>query len=353
MTGGAAQVDQPAFGQDGDALPVGIDHLVHLGLDVHLFEGLVLKDAGHFDLRVEMADVADDGLVLHAVHVLPADGAEASSGGDENFADGGGMVHGHHLEALHGRLQGADGVDLGHQHAGAHAAEGLGAALAHLAITGHDADLAGHHHVRGPLDAVQQGFADAVEVVELALGDRIVDVDGGHLEHAFFLPLIQPVHPGGGLLGQAADIRQHFRVLLVHHRGQVAAVVQQQVGAFAAGPFQGLLDAPPVFLIALALPGEHRRALHRQRGGRVILGGKNIARTPAHLRAQVLQGFHQHGGLDGHVDASGDAGAAEGLLSGIFFPQRHQSRHFRFGNFRFLAAPFGQVDVGNLVIAHK
>ena len=94
-------------------------------------------------------------------------------------------------------------------------------------------------------------------------------------------------------------------------------------------------------------------SLDRLSGGRVILGGENIARTPAHLRAQVLQGLHQHRGLDGHVDAAGDAGAVEGFLSCEFFAQGHQAGHFRFRDFSFLAAPIGQVNVGNLVIVHR
>jgi hypothetical protein len=41
----------------------------------------------------------------------------------------------------------------------------------------------------------------AVEVVELALGDGVVDVDGGEQELAGLLHLVQALHTGGGLLG--------------------------------------------------------------------------------------------------------------------------------------------------------
>jgi hypothetical protein len=43
-----------------------------------------------------------------------------------------------------------------------------GRALADVAVAGNDGDLAGDHHVGGALDAVDQRFAAAVEVVELA-----------------------------------------------------------------------------------------------------------------------------------------------------------------------------------------
>src|ERR1039457_7484525 len=53
------------------------------------------------------------------------------------------------------------------------------AALAHVAVASDHHDLACHHHVGGALDAVEERFATAVQVVELGLGDRVVDVDGG------------------------------------------------------------------------------------------------------------------------------------------------------------------------------
>ncbi|MEM8886176.1 MAG: adenosylhomocysteinase, partial [Planctomycetota bacterium] len=83
------------------------------------------------------------------------------------------------LVALHRGLKGADRVDLGHLHAGAGALQRGGRALAHVAVTADDGGLAGHHHVGGAADAVDERFLAAVLVVELGLGDRVVDVDGG------------------------------------------------------------------------------------------------------------------------------------------------------------------------------
>ena len=81
------------------------------------------------------------------------------------------------LVALHRGLQRADRVDLGDDDAGALAAQRLGAALADVAVAADDGDLAGDHHVGRAVDAVDQRVAAAVEVVELGLGDRVVDVD--------------------------------------------------------------------------------------------------------------------------------------------------------------------------------
>ncbi len=109
-----------------------------------------------------MADVAYDRLVLHLLHVCPGDHLVATGGRHENVALGRGLFHGGYFEALHGRLQGTDGIDFRNQHAGTVSTHGMGAAFTHVAVTADHHDLAGHHDVRGPLDAIGQGFTATV-----------------------------------------------------------------------------------------------------------------------------------------------------------------------------------------------
>ena len=191
----------------------------------------------------------------------------------------------------------------------------------------------------------------AVLVVELGLGDRVVDVDRREQQCAAALELIKPVHAGGGLLGDALDVLapcavkrvgslgdgaaqrlEDDAVLLgvvlvrlrygaggleldahVDQQGGVAAVVDDRVGALAVRPGQHLLGAPPVLLQRLALPGEDGNALRvlgsavradDDRRGGVVLGGEDVAADPAHVGAERGQRLDEHGRLDGHVQAS-------------------------------------------------
>ena len=109
-------------------------------------------------------------------------------------------------EAFHRGLQGADRVDFGDDDLGAVAAEGLGAALADVAVAADDADLAGDHDVGGALDAVDERLAAAVEVVELRLGDGVVHVDGGNEQRAGLGHLIEAMDAGGGFFGDALPV---------------------------------------------------------------------------------------------------------------------------------------------------
>ena len=53
------------------------------------------------------------------------------------------------------------------------------ATLTYIAIAAYYSYFAGDHHVSCALDAIGQRLATAVEVVEFALGYRVVYVEGG------------------------------------------------------------------------------------------------------------------------------------------------------------------------------
>ncbi len=206
-------------------------------------------------------------------------------------------------------------------------------------------------------------MAAAVDVVELRLRDRVVDVDRREQQLALLGHHVEAVDAGRRLLGDAAHVRREARVaarvggelaaqqrqdlapllglrvgvevgdgagsgrvqaLVQEHRG-VAAVVDDQRRAGAVGPLERLRRAPPVLLERLALPGEDRDAARRlgraarlgaaddDRGSSVILRREDVARDPAHVGAEHVQRLDQHGRLHGHVQAAHDAGAGERL----------------------------------------
>ena len=296
------------------------------------------------------------------------------------------VVHGGDLVALHRRLQRADRIDLGDQHAAAGIAQRGGRALADVAEARDHGHLAGHHHVGAAADAVDQALAAAIEIVEFRLGDAVVDVDRREQQRALLLHLVEAVHAGGGLLGDAADVLGDLRVpaglllqplldrgeedlfllvgrlvekggvaLLGAHaemdeQGGVAAVVEDHVRRAAVGPLEDAVGVVPIVLEALALEGEHRDAGGGDRRRGVVLRRVDVAGGPADIGAERCKRLDQHRGLDGHVQGAGDARALERLLRAIFLAHRHQPRHLGLGDGDFLAAPVGEADVLDVVV---
>jgi hypothetical protein len=180
-------------------------------------------------------------------------------------------------------------------------------------------------------------------VVELGLGDRVVDVDGGDLELAVLEHLVEVVDTGGGLLRDTVDAGEVLGELVVDKVGKVTSVVEDHVERLALGEGgKGLLNAPKVLLLGLALPGVDGDTGSGNGGGGLVLGGEDVARRPGDLGTESGEGLDagllvfvlstwrlhvdlQDGGLDGHVEASGDTGTSEGLGGAVLGAEVHES----------------------------
>ena len=125
MAGGAPEVEQAPFREHDHAVAVGELVPVALGLDVDVLDAGVGFEASHVDFVVEVANVPHDGVVLHLGHVFDHDDVLVAGGGDEDVADINAVFNGGDLEAVHGGLEGADGVDFGDDDPGASRFHGL------------------------------------------------------------------------------------------------------------------------------------------------------------------------------------------------------------------------------------
>jgi len=110
-----------------------------------------------------------------------------------------------HRVALHGSLQGADGIDLGNIDPGPESLHGLDASFPDVPVAQDHDLLPRQHDIRGALDPIDKGFTAAVQVVEFGLGDRIIHVDGRKQQALLCGQLIQPMDSCGRLFGDAAD----------------------------------------------------------------------------------------------------------------------------------------------------
>lgn len=242
-----------------------------------------------------MTDVGDDGIVGHDREMLASDNVPVAGGGDEDVGARGGVFHGGDFVTGHSSLEGIDRVDLGDENASTIRLQRLGAlegvhqnehsegqelatyALSNIAESGNYGDLSGKHDVGSTLDTVDEGLAAAIVVVELALGDRIIDIDGSDLELAISMHAVEVVNTSSGLLGETSDVAEKIRVLVVNEGGEITTIVEDHVQRPATGEtFNSLVDTPLVFLLTLALPGKDWDAGNGNGSGSMVLGGEDV-----------------------------------------------------------------------------
>ena len=88
-------------------------------------------------------------------------------------------------------------------------------------------------------------------------------------------------------------------------------------------------------------------------GSGMILSGKNIAGSPADIRAQFMQGADEHGRLDGHVQRTHALKALQGLGVAVTADEFHEAGHFALGKLHFLFAEVSEGNIGHLVGQRK
>src|SRR5271156_651136 len=134
---GGGQVDEAAFAEEINLAAVFHGVFVHEGAG-GLFGAGQLFQRGDINFDVEVAGITDDRAVVHFFEVFLRDDGLVASDGDENFADPGGIGHGHHAEPVHDGFQGAGGIDFGHDHVCAVAFGAHGDAASAPAVAGDD-----------------------------------------------------------------------------------------------------------------------------------------------------------------------------------------------------------------------
>ena len=107
----------------------------------------------------------------------------------------------------------------------------------------------------------------------------------------------------------------------------------------------------PILLKGFTLHGEHWGAIRCNRCGSVILGGENVAGSPAHIGTEFFQGFDQNGRLDRHVERTSNPSTLQGLLVAVLRSQCHQTGHLGLGDIKFLATEISKVDIGNHAVS--
>jgi len=229
VTGGTSQVDETALGKQDDVAAVLHEEAVDLGLDGDN-AGSVGLEPSNVDLTVEVANVANNGIVGHNLEVLASQDVGTTSGRDKDLALGSSLGHGENLVTGDGSLEGVDGINLGDQDTGTHGTESHGATLSDVSETGDNGSLSGNHDIGGTLDTVDQGLTASVKVVELGLGNGVVNVDGRNKELALLEHLVQVVDTGGGLLGDTVAVLEELGVLAVDEGSEVTTVIENEVG---------------------------------------------------------------------------------------------------------------------------
>ena len=135
MACGAAEIDETSACKKDDAVPIWEDVFVNLRFDVFNFDARIGIQFGDFDFVVEMADVADDGMVFHHGHVFGFDDVAVARTRDNKIHFVCYIFQQNDFQSSHSGLQRADWIRFRHDDVGTKPAKSFNATFADVAIS--------------------------------------------------------------------------------------------------------------------------------------------------------------------------------------------------------------------------
>ena len=324
MSVARGEIDQTTLSQQVDHASVGHGVTHDIGLAERMGDRQCRKLL-LVDLHVKVTAVGKQNAVLHLFEMAAANNVVGTCQRDEQVAEGSRLVHGHDAIAVHDCLDGLDGVDLGDDDKSAHAFESHGNAAAAPAVARHHRGLAREDQVGGVHDAVKSGLPRAVAVVEQVLAVGIVDVDHGVVEKPLCLTRHEAMNARGGLLTAADEVFAEVAVVAVEQRSEVAAVVNDEVGALRERADQILT----VLLVGGTVMGVDLKALGSQCRCHIVLCGKGVTARHVHLGAARAKHLGEIRRFCFQVDGHGNFQTLEGQISLKLLANAVEYRHIR------------------------
>lgn len=168
VPGGAPKVHKASLCEDNDAgVGLGENPSVCLRLDRDALHARVGLQPQHVNLIVKVPDVADDGIVLHLLHVVDHDDIFVPGGRDKDVCLRDYILNCEDRDPFHQSLEGTDRIDLGHDHTGTSLLECSSAALANISVPTDNCNLTGNHDIGRPHQTIGEGVAASIQVIKL------------------------------------------------------------------------------------------------------------------------------------------------------------------------------------------
>ena len=260
-----------------------------------------------------MPRVGEDCAVLHGIEVLAVQHVHVTGHRDEDVSLARRVVHRHHAEAIHRRLERLHRVDLCDDDVGAVALRPGRQPAANPAVAGDDKGLARQQHVGRPDDPVNRRLTGAVAVVKHVLGVGLVHGDDRIGEDVVLRHRAQTDHASRRLLGTADHLRQLVAPRLMQDRNEVGAVVHRHLRPVVERGFYVLV----VRIVVLASDRIRLdRVMRSKRCRDGVVGRERIGRAQRDVRAACLQRQHQVCSLARDVKTRREAQALQRLLGG-------------------------------------
>jgi len=214
VTSSAPEIEETTLSKDDDTMAIGEFVAIDLVLDVFSLDTGVFIKTIHINLVVEMTDVTNDSVVLHLGHVVSHNDALVTSAGDVNIGSLEDRFESLDLVTFHAGLESTDRIAFGDNNTCTTSFHSLGTSLTNITKSANDDLLSGDHDISGTHETIGKGVSASVNIVELLLGDAVIDVDGFDEEFTSVGHLFKSEDTSGSFLRDTVETGKHVSPFL-------------------------------------------------------------------------------------------------------------------------------------------
>jgi len=391
MSGSATKVEESSLSQHNDAVASRELETLNLRLNLVFLDTRPAGKTVIVNFIVKVTDVSNNSVVFHLSHVFSHNNILVSGGGDEDISLLKNILQANNLESPHACLKSADRINFSDVYSSTAANHSFSTSFADISESANDNFFTSNHDISSSEETIRERVSASIDVVELRLGNRVINVNGREREFSFLGNLVKTVNTGGGFLWNTSkslhdsspsfrvfrdgSLQDSVKVLLVfswvllrirklfsflidllpfstfqnHHSG-ITTIVNKNIWSLVIREVESFKSKIPVFLEGFSLPCEDLcSSCSGNSRGSVVLSREDIARAPSDISTELLESLNEDTSLNGHVQRTSDSGSLQDLLRSEFGSARHESWHFDFSDVKLFSAVGSKLNVFNSI----
>ena len=205
MSGSATKVEESSLSQHNDTVASRELETLNLRLDLVLLDTRPVGKTVIVNFIVKVTNVSNNSVVLHLSHVFSHNNILVSGGGDEDISLLKNILQANNLESPHACLKSADRINFSDVYSSTAANHSFSASFADISESANDNFFTSNHDISSSEETIRERVFASVDIVELRLGNGVINVNGREREFSFLGNLVKTVNTGGGFLRNTSE----------------------------------------------------------------------------------------------------------------------------------------------------
>merc|ERR1711904_621363 len=183
---------------------------INLWFDFGSYDTWIFFKTFHINFVIKMTNISNNSIVLHLCHMVCHYNSLVSSGSNEDISGTNNAIELFDLKSFHSSLKGADWITFSNNNSSSTVFHGSGATFSNITETTDDNLFTSNHDICGSHETIRKRVLASIDVIELLLGNGIININSSKEEFTFSRHLIKSVNTSGSFFRNTNEIVGHL-----------------------------------------------------------------------------------------------------------------------------------------------